>query len=99
MTKEKKSGKTRGRPKKKPLTVKDMLLSALQGAGGAAYLTKQAEENPRAFLSLLGKVLPMQVTGEDGGAVKMDLEASAAVRELLVKLREKKSADAGTGKS
>jgi hypothetical protein len=28
------------------------------------YLTEQAAENPSAFLSLLGKVLPLQVTGD-----------------------------------
>lgn len=36
--------------------------------GMIGYLKKQAEENPGPFMSLLGKVLPMQVegTGDDG---------------------------------
>ncbi|MDO8677216.1 MAG: hypothetical protein Q7R30_01435 [Acidobacteriota bacterium] len=31
--------------------------------GGVAYLTTQATKNPTAFLTLVGKVLPLQVTG------------------------------------
>ncbi|WP_375654711.1 MULTISPECIES: hypothetical protein [unclassified Bartonella] len=36
-----------------------------------SYLEKQAMECPAAYLALLGKVLPLQVTGEDGGAIKV----------------------------
>ena len=39
------------------------------GAGGQDYLQRQAELNPGAFLTLIGKVLPMQITGEGGGPV------------------------------
>lgn len=41
-----------------------MILAALNDAGGAEYLLKQANENPNAFLSLVGKVLPMTVAGD-----------------------------------
>ncbi len=47
--------------------MKDAVLKAATEAGGGdivAYLTKQAIENPGPFLTLLGKVLPMQVTGD-----------------------------------
>jgi hypothetical protein len=49
--------------------LKEMILQALDGAGGAAYLKRQADENPSAFMSLIGKVLPMTVqhSGHDGG--------------------------------
>lgn len=43
-----------------------MILEALDRKGGADYLVEQAGANPKAFLSLLGRVLPMQVTGEGG---------------------------------
>lgn len=36
-----------------------------------SYLEKQAVDCPAAYLGLLGKVLPLQVTGENGGAVKV----------------------------
>jgi hypothetical protein len=47
--------------------LKDLILGALDDAGGQAYLATQAKENPGAFLSLVGKVLPLKVTGKDGG--------------------------------
>ena len=46
-----------------------MILEALNGAGGPDYLKKQSELNPGPFMALVGKVLPMQVTGEGGGAL------------------------------
>jgi len=78
-TPEPKIGKNRGnagkgRPKgarnKATAAVKDMILSALDQAGGVEYLVTQAEENPTAFMTLVGKVLPLQVTGDDGGPVQ-----------------------------
>ena len=35
-----------------------MVLEALNGLGGVEYLRQQAVENPSAFLSLLGKLVP-----------------------------------------
>jgi len=46
-----------------------MALQALSDAGGAKYLKKQADLNPSAFIGLLGKILPTQITGEGGGPV------------------------------
>ena len=45
--------------------------NALSEAGGEQYLARQANENPSAFMTLLGKVLPTQVTGHEGGPVKI----------------------------
>lgn len=43
-----------------------MILTALNNAGGEAYLQRQADENPTAFLTLVGKVLPTTLQGPDG---------------------------------
>lgn len=67
--------KGRGRPKgvqnKITKQVKEMILGALDDAGGQAYLTQQARDNPTAFMTLVGKVLPLQLSGEDGGPVQI----------------------------
>ena len=55
----------KGSPNKLTGAVKDMVIQALDQAGGVDYLAAQAEKNPAAFMALLGKVLPMQVTGGD----------------------------------
>jgi hypothetical protein len=46
-----------------------MILAALDAAGGSEYLLRQTKQNPVAFMSLLGKLLPTQLTGKDGGAI------------------------------
>jgi len=63
------SGRKKGVPNKINGDLKAMIIGALAGAGGQDYLQRQAELNPGAFLTLIGKVLPMQITGEGGGPV------------------------------
>ena len=59
-----KPGNKRG-PAKTTAILKDAILQAAQNAGGpggmVGYLTQQASENPGPFMSLLGKVLPLQL--------------------------------------
>lgn len=65
-------GRPKGQPNKTTALLKDAILKAAQEAGGgggngiAEYLQVQAKLNPGPFMALLGKVLPMQVTGADG---------------------------------
>lgn len=66
---ERRGGRQKGTPNKVNTDLKAMILGALAGAGGQDYLQRQAELNPGAFLTLIGKVLPMQITGEGGGPV------------------------------
>jgi hypothetical protein len=63
-------GRPKGIPNKNTKIVKDMIMAALDQSGGVEYLVAQAKENPKAFLSLLGRIIPVQVTGEGGGPVE-----------------------------
>jgi hypothetical protein len=58
-------GSRKGIPNKLSADVRAMILAALDRAGGEDYLLEQATANPRAFLSLVGRILPTQVTGKD----------------------------------
>lgn len=70
MAKRKKTGgRQPGTPNKVTAALKDMILQALSNAGGVAYLQAQARKNPGPFLTLVGKVLPLQMTGEGGAAL------------------------------
>lgn len=62
-------GRPKGQPNKMTKELKTMILEALDKAGGVTYLATQAKTNPKAFLSLIGRVLPLQVTGADGGGI------------------------------
>ena len=58
------SGNPAGRPpgpNKFTQDLRDMILGALDDAGGREYLAKQAVENPGPFLALIGRVLPKEV--------------------------------------
>lgn len=72
-----KTGRAKGTPNKTTALLKDAILKAAEQAGGkdklVGYLKAQAVLNPGPFLALLGKVLPMQVTGEDGGALMIQV--------------------------
>jgi hypothetical protein len=57
-------GRPKGSPNKMGRQLKEMILNALERAGGEDYLMAQAHENPKTFLLLLGRVLPLQVTGD-----------------------------------
>ena len=60
-------GRPKGVPNKVTGQLKEMILAALDKAhddGGVGYLMQQARDNPNAFLSLVGKVLPMTVSGD-----------------------------------
>jgi hypothetical protein len=63
---KKTGGRKPGTPNKFTGALKDMILEALTLEGGVEYLRKQAIGNPTGFLTLLGKVLPMQVAGPGG---------------------------------
>lgn len=58
------SGRPKGVQNKLTRDVKEMILGALVAKGGQEYLARQADENPTAFMSLLGRVLPLQVNAE-----------------------------------
>jgi len=75
-------GRPKGVPNKTTALLKDAILQAAEKAGGKAglvgYLTKQATDNPQSFLPLLGKVLPMQITGEGDGPLQVIINKPGA---------------------
>lgn len=78
----KSGGRQKGTPNKNTTAVKDMILRALDGAGGADYLQKQADANPAAFMTLVGKVLPLQVQGDPDNPLVHKIEE---IRRSVVK--------------
>ena len=68
-------GRPKGGTNKNTAAIKDMILEALHGVGGVDYLMECAKDDKSrsAFLGLVGKVLPMQITGEGGGPVGVSI--------------------------
>lgn len=61
-------GRPKGATNKMTRTIKAAIEEAFTKVGGPDYLARMANEQPAAFMTLLGKVLPTQLehSGKDG---------------------------------
>jgi hypothetical protein len=73
-------GRQKGTPNKLSGDVRAMILAALNEVGGHSYLVEQARANPTAFLTLVGKILPMQVNT----TVKRDIRELSEAELLAI---------------
>lgn len=68
-------GRPKGTPNRLTASVKEAIEAAAQGLGGASRLeawAREAPENEKAFwTSIYPKLLPLQVTGKDGGPLQV----------------------------
>lgn len=62
-------GRQKGTPNKTTAELKAAILKAFETAGGSDYLVRIAAEQPAVFCTLLGKVLPLTVGGDQENPV------------------------------
>jgi hypothetical protein len=58
------AGRPKGTTNHTSKMLKEMVLLALDDVGGRQYLARQANENPAAFIGLIGKIMPREVEME-----------------------------------
>ena len=58
-------GRQKGVPNKVTADLKTGIMIAFEAKGGQQYLEEVADNDPRTFCALLGKVLPMQINGDE----------------------------------
>ena len=79
------AGRKPGTPNKFTRNVKEAIIQAANTAGGkeglAGFLVKQAEDNPRQFMGLLGRVLPLTIEGQVGVTLEALVLDAAKRRE------------------
>ncbi len=82
------AGRKKGTPNKITRQLKEMILEAAELAGGeggvVAYLKEQAKRNPQAFMSLLGKVLPLQIQGDPENPLHVEHSDARDRLELII---------------
>lgn len=92
------NGPGHGRPKgctnKITRDLRQMILGALDDAGGQEYLARQAELNPGPFLALVGKVLPTTLQGPNGETVPIGIQVVLVRPTLGDKAAEPPTLDA-----
>lgn len=76
-------GRPKGSGNKLQSQLRDMILAALDKAGGVEYLFAQAHENPKTFLLLLGRVLPLQVTGDADNPIQQVIRWASEREQTL----------------
>ena len=75
-------GRPKGIPNRVTSDVRAMIHGALDELGGQAYLVQQARENPGAFLTLIGKILPKEIKAD----VSTVSASPEKLRELLASM-------------
>jgi hypothetical protein len=95
---QKTGGRTKGTPNKMTQTAKEAIAIAAEQLGGAERLVAWAQEesqNERVFWgTIYPKLLPLQVTGENGGAVEVrtSLDVRKLPTEVLAQIMKAKDA-------
>ena len=77
-------GRAKGVTNKTTAELKEMILGALSEVGGQAYLVQQALDNPNAFMTLVGKVVPRDLNAA--------VDLNPALAERLKEARERAGA-------
>ncbi len=54
-------GSRKGIPNKVSSDIREMIRGALDAGGGQKWLQEQMKANPKAFMALIGKIVPQQV--------------------------------------
>jgi hypothetical protein len=67
-------GRPKGSENKVSKTLKEAILEAFGELGGPAWLIRTAKDQPAAFMTLIGKVLPMTIEGKTDSTVTIVVE-------------------------
>jgi len=65
------AGRPKGMENKVTKELKDMILGALDDAGGQEYLRQRALDTPGPFMALVGKILPKNIDANISGDVRI----------------------------
>tara|TARA_B110000503_G_scaffold139649_1_gene228532 strand:+ start:917 stop:1315 length:399 start_codon:yes stop_codon:yes gene_type:complete len=69
--------------------MREIIMVAFTKAGGCDYLVKQSKEEPKAFMALLGRVVPQEVSVHLGGGIDLG-EAMRIAQDRVARLNAPK---------
>lgn len=74
-------GRKAGVPNRVTANVKQMILGALDDLGGQQWLVESAKQDPKAFMSLLARILPSEIS-MDANVLHQDMPRT--IRRVIV---------------
>ena len=80
------TGRPRGAKNKTTKAIHEVIRAALEAMGDEKYLMERASKNPAAFLALLGRIVPQQLTID--GTINHDLATRLTEAERKAKDKE-----------
>ena len=89
------SGRPKGSPNRITVQMREAFSMALDELGGVEYLVKFGQQNPKAFITLLSKMLPREL---NVGPVGEPTDGGAALISVLSMIEERKSKPEPEGK-
>ena len=69
----KSGGRKKGTPNRVTRAVKDALMQSFDEVGGVVYLNRLAEIDPKAYSTLLGKVIPAELQATVQGSMDITI--------------------------
>jgi hypothetical protein len=69
--------------------MREIIMVAFTKAGGCDYLVRQSKEEPKAFMALLGRVVPQEVSVHLGGGIDLG-EAMRIAQDRVARLNAPK---------
>lgn len=73
------AGRPKGSVDRNAVDIRGMVIMALDKVGGIDYLAARAIDTPAAFLTLVGKVLPLQLVGDPEHPVQFVIRGPSPV--------------------
>ncbi len=81
-------GTRAGKPNHLTRDLRAMIEGALHAVGGQAYLEKQAKKNPKAFMALVGRILPKDINVTTNHAAPRVIDSSKLSYDERQQLRD-----------
>ena len=75
---KKAGGRVKGTPNKTTVALKDAIMNAFEKVGGVDYLVTVAKKDPKTFITLLGRVLPLEIQAKVEGTIAINIDAEDA---------------------
>lgn len=81
-----KGGSRKGVPNKVTALARENIITVFDRMGGISEMVDWAKANKSEFYKLYARLIPVEVTGKDGGAIQMEVGERNALRDKILEV-------------